>query len=382
VSEHPHPTAHPHDHGAAHDHGTAHDHGHDHHHDHGHTHAAGRWAALRHRVGHVLTPHSHEAVDKVDAVMESSRDGMRTLWRSSAVLGATTVAQALVVALSGSVALLGDTIHNAADALTAVPLGIAFVLGRRAANRRYTYGYGRAEDLAGVVIVLTIAVSSAVAGYVAVERLVAPVDVTHWWAVAVAALIGFAGNEWVARDRIRTGRRIGSAALVADGLHARTDGFTSLAVLLGAGGAALGWRFADPIVGLLITLAILMVLKDAAREVYRRLMDSVDPALTETAEAALRSVAGVLDVGVVRMRWIGHCLHAEAAIVVAAELSVVRAHERAVAAEHALIHAVPRLAAATVHIDHPAHDDDPHAPLAHHSQPVPRSLAPARATVR
>ncbi|MGW7578482.1 cation diffusion facilitator family transporter [Streptomyces sp. NPDC054765] len=323
---------------------------------------------MRHQVSHLVTPHSHEAMDKVDSAMETSREGMRTLWLSLGILGLTTVIQAIVVAVSGSVALLGDTIHNAADALTAVPLGIAFVLGRRAANRRYTYGYGRAEDLAGIAIVLTIAASSALAAYEAVDRLLNPRDVTHLWAVAAAAVVGFIGNEWVARYRIRTGRKIGSAALVADGLHARTDGFTSLAVLLGAGGAAIGWRAADPIVGLLITAAILMVLRDAAREVYRRLMDSVDPALVDTAEEALRAVDGVRGVGQVRMRWIGHALRAEADIVVDPDLTVVQAHALAVAAEHALIHAVPRLTAATVHTDHTTHGSDPHGALAHHAE--------------
>ncbi|MFG2409531.1 cation diffusion facilitator family transporter [Streptomyces brevispora] len=322
---------------------------------------------MRHQVSHLITPHSHEAMDKVDSAMETSKEGMRTLWLSLGILGLTTVIQAVVVAVSGSVALLGDTIHNAADALTAVPLGIAFVLGRRAANRRYTYGYGRAEDLAGIAIVLTIAASSALAAYEAVDRLLNPREVTHLWAVAAAAVVGFIGNEWVARYRIRTGRRIGSAALVADGLHARTDGFTSLAVLLGAGGAALGWRAADPIVGLLITAAILMVLRDAAREVYRRLMDSVDPALVDIAEEALRAVDGVRGVGQVRMRWIGHALRAEADIVVDPDLTVVQAHALAVAAEHALIHAVPRLTAATVHTDHTTHGGDPHGALAHHT---------------
>lgn len=300
--------------------------------------------------------------------MEASRDGMRTLWISLAVLGATTAVQAVIVALSGSVALLGDTVHNAADALTALPLGIAFVLGRRAADRRYTYGYGRAEDLAGIVIVATIAASAVVAAWTAFDRLLHPRDVGHLWAVAAAALAGFAGNEWVARYRIRTGRRIGSAALVADGLHARADGFTSLAVLLGAGGAALGWRAADPVVGLLITVAILVVLWDAARQVCRRLMDAVDPALVDAAHTALRSVEGVLGTGQVRMRWIGHSMRAEAEIVVAPELTVVEAHRLAVAAEHALLHAVPRLAAVTVHTDHPAPDADPHAEPAHHGR--------------
>jgi len=206
---------------------------------------------------------------------------MRALWVSLLVLGATALAQAVVVAVSGSVALLGDTVHNTADALTAVPLGIAFVLGRRAATRRFTYGYGRAEDLAGLVIVLTIAASAVFAGWTAVARLLDPRPVEHVPVVAVAALVGFAGNEWVARYRIRVGRAIGSAALVADGLHARTDGFTSLAVLAGAGGAALGWQWADPVVGLAITAAIVLVLRDAAREVFRRMMDAVDPALVD-----------------------------------------------------------------------------------------------------
>ena len=229
------------------------------------------------RLRHLLRPHSHDASDKVDAAMEASAEGFRALWISLAILAGTALLQAVVVALSGSVALLGDTLHNAADALTAVPLGIAFVVGRRPPTRRYTYGYGRAEDLAGIVIVVVIAASSALAAYEAVTRLAHSRLVTNLLAVAVAAVIGFTGNELVARYRIRTGRKIGSAALVADGLHARTDGFTSLAVLLGVGGVAVGWDWADPIVGLLITVAILAVLRQAAREIYRRLMDAVRP---------------------------------------------------------------------------------------------------------
>ncbi|MEU5952354.1 cation diffusion facilitator family transporter [Streptomyces sp. NPDC047525] len=324
-----------------------------------------RW---RHKAGHLLKPHSHEAADKVDTALESSARGMRALWISLAVLGVTAGAQAVVVVLTGSVALLGDTVHNAADALTAIPLGIAFVLGRRAATRRFTYGYGRAEDLAGIVILLTIAASAAFAAWAAVDRLLNPRTLEHLWVVAAAAVIGFIGNEWVARYRIRVGREIGSAALVADGLHARTDGFTSLAVLLSAGGAALGWRLADPIVGLLITAAILLVLRDAAREVFRRVMDAVDPALVDAAEEALLTVPGVRGVGELRLRWIGHRLRAEVAVVVDGELSVREAHEVAVDAEHSLLHAVPKLTAALVHAD-PAvvpGAPDPHKALAHH----------------
>jgi cation diffusion facilitator family transporter len=347
---------HEHSHPHRHDHGNGHGHGHSHSH------------GLRRRMSHLLTPHSHETADKVDSALESSARGMRALWVSLAVLGVTALAQAVVVALSGSVALLGDTVHNAADALTAVPLGIAFVLGRRAATRRFTYGYGRAEDLAGLVIVLTIAASAAFAGWTAVDRLLDPRPVQHVPAVAVAAVVGFAGNEWVARYRIRVGRSIGSAALVADGLHARTDGFTSLAVLLGAGGSALGWQLADPIVGLAITAAIALVLRDAAREVFRRVMDAVDPALVDRAERALAEVPGVRGVGELRLRWIGHRLRAEVAVVVDGDVTVREAHRVAVEAEHALLHAVPRLTAALVHADpEPAPgESDPHLPLAHH----------------
>ena len=303
------------------------------------------------RIRHVVRPHSHEVADKVDPAMEASAEGLRALWISLAVLAGTAVTQAIVVVFSGSVALLGDTLHNGVDALTAVPLGVAFVIGRRPANRRYTYGYGRAEDLAGLVIIVFIAASSALAAYEAVDRLAHPRPVSNLAAVAVAAGIGFAGNELVARYRIRVGRKIGSAALVADGLHARTDGFTSLAVLLGVAGVAAGWNWADPVVGLVITAAILAVLRQAAREIYRRLMDAVDPALVDQVEQTLRATPGVLGVGHVRVRWIGHQLRAECEIVVDRDATAVQAHQVTVAAEHDLLHALPRLRAALVHAD-------------------------------
>jgi cation diffusion facilitator family transporter len=301
--------------------------------------------------------------------MEASREGIRALWISLLVLGLTAALQGIVVLISGSVALLGDTLHNVADALTAVPLGLAFLVGRRPPNRRYTYGYGRAEDLAGIAIVLVILASSVFAAYEAIRRLARPQDVHHLWAVAAAAVIGFAGNEIVARYRIGVGRRIGSAALVADGLHARTDGFTSLAVLLGAGGVAIGWNWADPVVGLLITIAIAVVLKDAAKQVYRRLMDAVDPELLDRVEDVLRTTPGVLDIGPARMRWIGHHLRAECEIVVDDASTVADAHAIAHDAEHRLIHAVPRLTAAIVHAE-PSGSvrTEQHAVLADHQQ--------------
>jgi cation diffusion facilitator family transporter len=358
-----------------HEHGTGHDHGHDHDRDHGDDHAHGGSAPLA-WLRHLVRPHSHDAGDQVDAVLEGSAEGMRALWISLGVLGLTAVIQAAVFALSGSVALLGDTLHNAADALTVLPLGVAFTVGRRPPTRRYTYGYGRAEDLAGVVIVVLMTVSAALAAYEAITRLIHPQRVTHLAAVAAAALVGFAGNEVAAGYRIRTGRRIGSAALVADGLHARTDGLTSLAVLLGAGGAALGWDWADPAVGLLITVAILAVLRQAAREVYRRLMDAVDPDLVDRAEQALRATPGVLGTGEIRLRWIGHLMRAECAVLVPPDIAAAQAHQITVDAEHALLHAIPRLAAAQVHADPDVTSPDPHQSLAGH-QPARHGRAEA-----
>jgi cation diffusion facilitator family transporter len=319
---------------------------------------AGVWA----RVSHAMRPHSHDA--DIDQALEGSAEGMRVLRISLLVLGATAIAQGVVVGLSGSVALLGDTLHNAADALTAIPLGVAFVLGRRQPTRRYTYGYGRAEDLAGIVIVAVIAISSVAAACTAVQRLAHPRPVTHLVVVAIAAALGFIGNEITARYRVTAGRRIGSASLVADGLHARADGFASLAVLAGVGGVSIGWTWADPVVGLLITVLIIGVGWQAGRQVLRRLMDSVDPELTETAIATIRAVPGVRGTGEVRLRWIGHRLRAECEILVDPASPAVDAHAVAVETEHALIHAIPRLVAATVHAD--PYGTGHHALLADH----------------
>jgi cation diffusion facilitator family transporter len=320
-------------------------------HGHGHGHPPGTspWSRLTHWVSELVGGHSHDAADQVDEALEADADGRRALLISLAGLALTAAIQAVVVILSGSVALLGDTLHNLADALTAVPLLIAFRLARRPPTKRYTYGYGRAEDLGGLFVIAMITLSSALAAYVAIGRLVHPRTVTHLWFVAAAAIVGFLGNEIVARYRIRVGRRIGSAALVADGLHARTDGFTSLAVLFGAAGVALGWRQADPIIGLVITVAILGVLRSAVRQVGARLMDSVDPDLVDQATAAVRSVEGIDDVHDLRIRWIGHTLRAEADVTVAADLSLAQAHDLAHQAEAHLLDQVRRLTAATIH---------------------------------
>jgi cation diffusion facilitator family transporter len=321
-------------------HGRSHgDHGHDHDHPKG----------LRGIVTGIFAPHSHDAADSIDSALESSAAGILAVKTSLLVLGLTATIQVVIVVLSGSIALAADTIHNYSDALTAVPLWIAFALSTKAATRRYTYGYGRAEDLAGLFVVAMIAISAIIAGYEAVMRLIHPQPVEHVGWVALAGLVGFIGNEWVALYRIGVGRRIGSAALVADGLHARTDGFTSLAVLLGAGGVALGFPLADPIMGLLITVAIVAVLRTAVRDVFRRLMDGVDPALIDAAEQSLAARAEVRAVRSVRMRWIGHRMHADAELDIDPALSLAQAHRIAHDAEHDLIHAVPKLSTALIH---------------------------------
>lgn len=344
------PHSHRHDHGDGHGH--FHDHGsHDHgSHDHGHSHGEGRWGRLRDGLSDFVGGHSHDAADSIDHALETQRIGRRALFLSLIGLGVTAVLQAVVVAFTGSVALLGDTLHNVADALTAIPLLVAFTLSRRPATRRYTYGYGRAEDIAGLFIIAMMLLSSVLAAWEAIDRLLHPRAVDHLWAVAAAGLIGCAGNELVARYRIRIGRRIGSAALVADGLHARTDGFTSLAVVLGAGGVAIGWQWADPVVGLAITVAILGVTRSAIRQVGARLMDAVDPVLVEQAEAAIRSVRGVDTIRDLRLRWIGHTLRAEADIAVDDRLTLGQAHDLAHHAEEHLLTGVPRLTAATIHV--------------------------------
>ncbi|MGB5150874.1 MAG: cation diffusion facilitator family transporter [Mycobacterium sp.] len=321
-----------------------------HHHEHGHEHIHDGWGGkVGAAVREVFAPHSHDASDSIDDALESSAAGIRAVKISLLALGATAIAQVVIVAISGSVALLADTIHNFSDALTAIPLWIAFALGTKAATRRYTYGFGRAEDLAGLFVVAMIALSAVIAGIESVRRLINPVPIEHVGWVAAAGLIGFVGNELVAMYRIRVGRRIGSAALVADGLHARTDGFTSLAVLFGAGGAALGFPLADPIIGLVITVAILAVLRTAVRGIFRRLMDAVDPTFIDSAEAALAAEPGVTAVRSVKMRWIGHTLHADAELDIDPTISLAEAHRIAHDAEHTLTHAVSKLSSALVH---------------------------------
>lgn len=306
-------------------------------------------ARVRHGLGWLFGMHSHDHADSIDDALESSKEGIRTLVISFSVLMATAVAQVVVVYITDSVALLADTIHNFADACTAIPLFIAFRLGRRAATRRYTYGYNRAEDLAGLFVVTVIAVSAALAAYQAIDRLINPRPLEALGVLFAAGVIGFIGNEWVAVYRVRTGRRIGSAALVADGLHARVDGLTSLAVALAAVLVWLGWERADPIVGLVVSVAIFMILRTAARDIYRRIMDAVDPELVQRVEDLASSVPGVERVTACQVRWMGHRLRADIAIAVDGQLTVSEGHAIGHEVAHALRHQVRHLDTVFVH---------------------------------
>jgi cation diffusion facilitator family transporter len=347
----------------AHDHDHS-DHAHDHDahaHDHDHEHTGG----LRGLLGALFHTHSH-AASRTDRVLESSERGIWALRISLVGLFLTAVFQLVIVLISGSAALLADMIHNFADALTAVPLWIAFVIGRRPPTRRYTYGFRRAEDLAGVFIVLIMLASAALAGWESYRKLVNPEPVQNLPWVMVAAVIGFLGNELVAIFRIRVGREIGSAALEADGQHARTDGLASLAVLIGAIAVWAGYEQADPIVGLLITIPILLVVFGAAKSVWERLMDAVDPGLVDSVERTARQADGALAIHDVRVRWLGHNLEAELYADVDSQLTTADSHAIGQEIEHALLHALPQLERVIVHIDPIAPGEDFHTTTAHH----------------
>lgn len=315
-----------------------------------------------HGDGHPPDPghdHPHEHFAPADVASLATRQGVRATWLSLGGLALTAVLQLAIVAVTGSVALLADTIHNFTDCLTAIPLLIAFRLGRRPPSRRYPYGYHRAEDLAGIFIVAMILASSVLAALEAVQRLVHPRAMTHPGLVLAAGVIGALGNEGVSVYRIRVGRRIGSTALVADGLHARTDGLTSLAVVGSAIGAMAGVERADAVLGLLITVVILSTLVQAARSVLHRILDGTEETTITLIESVAAAVPGVEHVTGAKARWTGHQLRAELSIDVEPSMSVEAGHDIAEGVRGALLSGVPRLSEANVHVD--PHEHGPHA---------------------
>jgi cation diffusion facilitator family transporter len=302
-------------------------HGHDHGHHHGHAHGI------------------------VDPSIATSDKGLWAVKWSFVALAATAALQLVVVFLSGSVALLADTIHNFGDAATAVPLGIAFLMARKRPDKSFTFGYGRVEDLAGLAVVVTILASGIVAGYESIQRLFHPQDISHLWAVVAASIIGFLGNEGVAVFRLRVGREINSAALIADGHHARIDGWTSLSVLAGAVGVWLGFPLADPLVGLIITVAIFGIVVQSAKSIFTRMLDGTEPHVIDEIRRAAEHVPEVKEVAEVRARWLGHRLHAEVNIAVDPQMTITEAHAVAREVRHRLLHRLDYLSLVVIHVD-------------------------------
>jgi cation diffusion facilitator family transporter len=353
---------------------TEHDHPHPHDHDHEHGHDHHRGTGVRGLLSSIFHFHGHSGQRQAlasDSAFAATNEGIRTVWIALALLGVTTALQIVIVYLSGSVALLADTIHNFGDALNSIPLLIAFYLARRHATRRYTYGFARAEDVAGILIVVSIAVSAGLIFWESFQKLLNPQPMTNLWWVAAAAVVGFLGNEGVALLQIRVGNRIGSAAMVADGQHARTDGFTSLAVLGAAVGTWLGFPIVDPIIGILIGIAILFITWDATKQMWYRLMDAVDPELVDTVEQATRAVPGVVRLSRARVRWAGHTLHAELRITVDEDLPTLESYRITEEVRHALFHALPHLSSVNVMVEPCGHSGRSASLTTHHEQPSP-----------
>lgn len=322
-----------------------HGHSHDNHHHHHSSNILVKIAMALHLPG-FGHDHSHAA----DSAMLDNQLAVRTVWIALFALGATTALQILIYAASGSVALLADTVHNLGDALNSVPLLIAFYLARRAANRRYTYGFGRLEDIAGVFIVLSIGFSAA---YILVEsfrKLVDPQPLHNLEWIALASLVGFVGNELVALMQIRVGRQIGSDAMVADGQHARIDGLTSLAVLIAVLGTLIGLPILDPIVGIVIALAIVGITWNAIKAIWYRLMDAVDPHLVEHVEAHVRGIEAVQAIQSLRLRWVGHRMYGVITVQVAADTTFEQSQAIVRGIQHEARQVIPQLDDMTVQV--------------------------------
>lgn len=291
--------------------------------------------------------HSHGVTDPV--ILTSQR-GIQAIRSSLLIFLLASLFEVSIAWLSGSVALLADAAHNLGDTCSSLPLWLAFKMAGQKPTRRFTYGYGRLEDFGGLFVLVLILASCVVAGYTAIHRLLHPQPVLRTGIVILAAGISFLANEVVAWIRIKAGREIGSAALLADGYHARTDGLASLAVVCGAVLVRYGYPIADPIVGLLMVPMLLKLAWESGKVVISRMIDAVDPKIIDDIHHAVSETAGVAGATDIRARWLGHQLIAEVNIAVKPDLSVERAHQVAMDARHRLLHDVKFLSDATVHI--------------------------------
>jgi cation diffusion facilitator family transporter len=350
-----------------HDH-DEHDHNHD---DHDHEHDAHEHEHDDHDHGH---GHGHEH-GRVDADLYGDRAGLRAVQISTAGMFLVAAIQFAIAIIGGSAGLFADALHNFGDVLTTVALWIAFVISRRATNHRYTYGYYRAEDLAGIFIVLVI-IASAVAGAVeSIQKLTSGNEPTQLFLSMAAALVGVAGNEILAQYKISVGKRINSVPLIADGQHSRIDGLTSLAAFIGLIGVAFRFRIADPIAGLIITVVILTVVYSTTRSVLQRLLDAVDPHIVPSIITIASEVPGVEAVNDVRARWVGHTMQVAMNIEVDPQLTLAKAHDIAEEVRHRLYHDIKGLSEAIIHTDPCSHSGDAHELTAHHRQEAQQLMA-------
>ncbi len=357
-----------------HNHDDHHENDHDHAHEDHHAHDDHDAASHGHEHGgHGGHGHEH---GKVDADLYGNKAGLRAVQISTLGMLLVSIIQFAIAIIGGSAGLYADALHNAGDVLTTVALWIAFVLSQRAANQRYTYGYYRSEDLAGIFIVLVI-IGSAVAGAIeSIQKLTSGSVPTQLYLSMAAALVGVVGNEALAQYKITVGRRINSVPLIADGQHSRIDGFTSLAAFIGLIGARLGFPIADPIAGLVITVVIITVVYSTSKSVLQRLLDAVDSRMVPNIIDITSAVPGVEHVNDVRARWVGHTLQIVMNIEVDAQMTLEKAHAIAEEVRHRLFHNINGVSEVIIHTDPHGHDVDPHALTAHHMQQSQRSIAP------
>ncbi len=359
-----------------------HDHAHDdhQHHEHDDYDAASHDAHDAHddheatAHGHGHGGHGHEH-GKVDADLYGNKAGLRAVQISTLGMLLVSIIQFAIAIIGGSAGLYADALHNAGDVLTTVALWIAFVLSQRAANQRYTYGYYRSEDLAGIFIVLVI-IGSAIAGAIeSIQKLTSGNVPTQLYLSMAAALVGVIGNEALAQYKITVGKRINSVPLIADGQHSRIDGFTSLAAFIGLVGARLGFPIADPIAGLVITVVIITVVYSTSKSVLQRLLDAVDSRMVPNIIDIASTVPGVEHINEVRARWVGHTLYITMNIEVDAQMTLEKAHAIAEEVRHRLFHNINGVSEVIIHTDPHGHDVDPHALTAHHMQQSQRPVA-------
>lgn len=303
--------------------------------------------------------HSHLPSDNMAA---STREGLRVVAIATAGMFVVAAVELGFFAVSQSAGLLSDALHNLGDVLTTIAIWVAFLVARRPATRRYTYGYSRAEDLAGAFITLVIVASAGLAAWESYRRLITNAVPTQvGWGIA-AALFGFVGNEALAQYKIRAGRRLNSQPLIADGQHSRIDGITSLAAAAGLLLEYFGVRHADPVAGLLISVAILYILVEVGRDVFRRLMDAVDPEVIEQVRMEAMGVPGVQEVADIRARWAGRRLYVAFNIGADSTLTLAQAHAIAERARQEVLAHVAGAAIVDIHVDPvglPA-GEDPH----------------------